>query len=102
MGDVATPAAAQRVIAQEVHMRISPPIFHCPPTHAVNEMCSVEWVYLIPEYFGKQRVDGWVCYPSHNAGACTAGHGHTAAGAIDTKLEQMRIEAEVLCPYKQL
>jgi hypothetical protein len=31
-----------------------------------HSLAQSEWVYLIPDNFGKQRVDGWVCYPKHS------------------------------------
>ena len=61
-----------------------------------------EWVYLIPEYFGKQRVDGWVCYAPHTINKVSDGTAVCLASDVETKLEQKRIEAEFLCPYKTL
>lgn len=79
---------------------------HCQPrpsahSHVLPHSCAQsEWVYLIPDNFGKQRVDGWVCYPKHNN--CVSGCAVDAAEDVETKVEQMRIDADVLLQYKQM
>ena len=75
---------------------------HRPPAHShmlPHSCAQSEWVYLIPDNFGKQRVDGWVCYPKHNT--CASGAGADAEDT-ETKVERMRIDAEVLCQHKPM
>ena len=65
-----------------------------------HSLAQSEWVYLIPDNFGKQRVDGWVCYPKHSN--CASGCAGADAEDAEAKVERMRIDAEVLYPLKQL
>ena len=55
---------------------------------------------MIPDNFGKQRVDGWVCYPKRKK--CASGCAGDGAEDSETKVQRMRIDAEVLLQYKQM
>ena len=55
---------------------------------------------MIPEYFGKQRVDGWVCYAPHTVATVSNSAAACLSLDVETKLEEKRVEAEFLCPYR--